>query len=120
MAASSVRRVAMPRIPAFRVDAIDAPQLKPAPLQRLGECADHAPVFPFVETALGGRKDERSRPGVTELEELHVTVQGRAVPAVVFAVHVLLERQRRQTSEFRFQQPQRYIHPALQCLNSEI
>jgi hypothetical protein len=92
--------VAVSRVPALLIDAVDAPELQPPALERLRQGADHAAILPLVKAPHGRRKHERSGTGMTELEQLHVAAQGRAVPAVMFSMHFAGEAE---TSDVRIQ-----------------
>ncbi|HEX4588459.1 MAG TPA: hypothetical protein VH120_00910, partial [Gemmataceae bacterium] len=60
----------------------------PAAVQVLPQGAQHAAVFPFVEAPAGRREDKDARPGMAKNQQFHVAVESRAVPAVIFAMHL--------------------------------
>src|SRR5690606_17892880 len=73
-------------VPALRIHAVHADQLHPAAGEVLAEGVSHAAVFPFIEAALRGRKDEGARAAVAEHEQLHVAPEARTVPAMVLTM----------------------------------
>src|SRR5262249_7026076 len=52
VAAGTLLRRELPRVPAFTIYAVDAKQLDPALLQMVTQRVDHAKVFPLVEAPL--------------------------------------------------------------------
>src|SRR4051812_23785759 len=75
------------RVPALAVEAVHAPELQPAALDPVGERTDHPAVLPLEEAPHRAGEDDHARAVVPELQQVHVSTERRAVPAMVLAVH---------------------------------
>src|SRR4051812_40813998 len=74
VAARTIRWMLPLRIPRVLIDAVDAVELDPSALEMLAEGSDHAPILPLEEAAHRARKYDDPRTGVTEHEQVHVSV----------------------------------------------
>src|SRR5262249_17525402 len=74
-------------VPALGVYAVYTVELNRAPFQGRARRLEHAEVFPLVEGAERGGKDEDARPASAEDEQLHLALQRWAKPLMVVAIH---------------------------------
>src|SRR5262249_38045039 len=74
-------------IPALGVHAVHAVDLEIPPLELIGEWGVHAHVLPLIKAPLRGGEGDDAGACVAEDQQLHLTAEGGAEPAVIFAIH---------------------------------
>src|SRR5579872_4999631 len=80
-------RVLLFGVPAFAIHAIYAIQLDMALFQALTQRFNHTRIFPLEETPHRCREHEYSGPGMTENQQLHVTIKRTTIPTMIFTIH---------------------------------
>jgi hypothetical protein len=80
----TLRGMAVPGIERLLVDRIYTGDTEGARVDEIRHRADQAEILGLVEAAPRGREPDHRPPGVAEPEQLHLAVEVRRVPEVIF------------------------------------
>jgi len=87
VASDASRRVVPVTVETFVVDGIQAEELQKPSVDLWRNGIHQTQRFVFPKTTVPRGEDEDSGASMTKHQKLHLAVQSRAVPTVVFAVH---------------------------------
>src|SRR4029453_2323858 len=85
-------RMAMGRVEALLVDRVYTGDTEGTGVDQVRHRADQAEILSLVEAALRGREPYHRPPGVAEPEQLHLAVEVRGVPEMIFPLRTRLLR----------------------------